>query len=189
MECGSNHHCRTFKPFVEWLYFFVVRQPCRYSDWLRRYPGSKIFPQFGKEQMSKEFMKKKIAYIHIEKLGGRRKHVSIGESWYDNSGWKNKSFRAYHDYMTTAPFNEAINEILSPVGNYDALAIMCAEALAWRCHRRMIGDYICLVESICVYNIIENKQQVAPHNLASFARLCDSKTITYLKLRSSTNSS
>ncbi|MER5174625.1 MAG: DUF488 domain-containing protein [Candidatus Nitrosocosmicus sp.] len=147
---------------------------------VRRYPGSKICPQFNKENMIKEMVKENIMYNHIEKLGGMRKQqADIGEPVYDNQGWKNKSFKAYADYMATTPFKEGIDEILSLLTNYNNLSIMCAEVVPWRCHRRMIADYLTMVEHISVYDIISRKQRPSLHKLTSFARLVDDKIIIY----------
>jgi uncharacterized protein (DUF488 family) len=145
---------------------------------VRRYPGSRTCPQFNKEQMSIELKKENVSYIHIEKLGGRRNQSDIRRSRYDNnnSGWKNKAFRAYADYMATTSFRAGICEICSLMTNYSNLAIMCSEAVPWRCHRRMISDYLTLVEDISVFNIIRSKQQPEPHKLTAFVRLTDSKT-------------
>ena len=147
---------------------------------VRRYPGSKRSPQFNKEEMTKELEKKNIEYINIEKLGGRRKKIATERSIGNcNSGWKNSSFRAYDDYMTTTPFKEGINEILSLMTQYNNLAVMCAEALPWRCHRRMIADYLSMLEGVSVYNIINCKQQPGPHELTLFARLTGDKIVIY----------
>ena len=116
---------------------------------VRRYPGSRACPQFNKEQMTTAVQRENISYVHIEKLGGRRnnnKSDSKGNRSRDYGGWKNKSFRACADYMTTTSFREGIDELLSLTRNYDNLAIMCAEAVPWRCHRRMIAD--CLMQFI-----------------------------------------
>jgi uncharacterized protein (DUF488 family) len=146
---------------------------------VRRYPGSKTCPQFNKEQMIKALNKENVSYEHIEKLGGRRKRSDTKRSRYDdnNSGWKNNSFRAYANYMATTSFKEGIHEILSLMTNYNNIAIMCAEAVPWRCHRRMIADYITLVEGISVFDIIiGSKKQPELHQVTSFAHLTDSKT-------------
>jgi uncharacterized protein (DUF488 family) len=145
---------------------------------VRRYPGSRACPQFNKERMIVELKKENVSYIHIERLGGRRKQSDTKRSRYDdnNSGWKNEGFRAYADYMATTSFLEGIREILSLMANYNNLAIMCAEAIPWRCHRRMIADYLILVEGISVFDIIDNKQQPEPHQVTSFAHLTESKT-------------
>ncbi len=122
---------------------------------VRRYPGSRICPQFNKEEMIKALDKENVSYVHIGKLGGRRNQSDTKGSGYDdnnNSGWKNNSFRAYANYMASASFKEGIHEIVSLMTNYDNLAIMCAEAVPWRCHRRMITDYLTLV--VCILYLI-----------------------------------
>jgi uncharacterized protein (DUF488 family) len=128
--------------------------------------------------MTIELKKENVSYIHIEKLGGRRKQSDTKRSRYDdnNNGWKNEGFRAYADYMATTSFREGIQEILLLMTNYSNLAIMCAEAVTWRCHRRMIADYLAMVEGISVFNIIDSRQQPELHKLTSFARLTDTKT-------------
>ncbi|MGA9154151.1 MAG: DUF488 domain-containing protein [Candidatus Nitrosopolaris sp.] len=74
-------------------------------------------------------------------------------------GWKNKSFKAYADYMITTSFKEGIDEMLSLMENYGNLVVMCSEVVPWRCHRRMIADYLTMIEGISVFDIIDNKQQ------------------------------
>lgn len=150
---------------------------------VRRHPGSKSFPQFNKEIMSKELETKNIEYKHIEKLGGRRKEIAKALV-YDNSAWKNKSFRSYADYMVTISFKEGIKELLSLIAKCDdSLAIMCSEAVPWRCHRRLIADYLVMIEGISVYNIIGNSGRPSPHMLTPFAlHLTDDDIITYPKL-------
>ena len=132
---------------------------------IRRYPGSRTCPQFNKEQMTIELNKESISYIHIEKLGGRRNKLDINENSrnndHNNAGCKNKSFRAYADYMATTSFKEGINELLSLMKKYSNLAIMCAEAVPWRCHRRMIADYLIMVQGISVFDILDNKQLIS----------------------------
>jgi len=145
---------------------------------VRRYPGSRACPQFNKEHLIIELKKENVSFIHIEKLGGRRKQSDTKRSRCDdnNNGWKNEGFRAYADYMATTSFREGIREILLLMTDYNNLAIMCAEAVSWRCHRRMIADYLTMVEGISVFNIIDSKQQPELHKLTSFARLMENKT-------------
>jgi uncharacterized protein (DUF488 family) len=150
---------------------------------VRRYPGSKSFPQFNKEIMAKELVTKNIKYNHIEKLGGRRKEIAKALV-YDNSAWKKKSFRSYADYMVTISFKEGIKKLLSLLAKCeDSLAIMCSEAVPWRCHRRLIADYLVMIEGISVYNIIGNSGRPSPHKLTPFAlHLADDDIIIYPKL-------
>jgi uncharacterized protein (DUF488 family) len=158
---------------------------------VRRYPGSRACPQFNKEQMTTAVQRENISYVHIEKLGGRRnnkKSDSKGNRSSDysdnqNNGWKNKSFRAYADYMATTAFKEGINELLSLMKKYSNLAIMCAEAVPWRCHRRMIADYLVMVEGVSVFDTLSFKQQPSPHKVTSFAYLSNDKTtISYSEM-------
>jgi uncharacterized protein (DUF488 family) len=140
---------------------------------VRRYPGSRACPQFNSEQMTTKLHEENVSYIHIDKLGGRRNTLNRKQDGYNNSGWKNKSF------MTTTSFREGINELLSLMQKYSNLSIMCAEAVPWRCHRRMIADYLIIAHGIGVFDILDSKQQPAPHELTSFARLTENKIITY----------
>ena len=150
---------------------------------VRRYPGSRACPQFNKVQMTTELEKENVSYIHIEKLGGRRNKLDIKENSrnndHNNAGWKNKSFRAYADNMATTSFKEGINELLSLMKKYSNLAIMCAEAVPWRCHRRMIADHLIMLEGISVFDIFNSKKLPASHELTSFARLIDDKIVAY----------
>jgi uncharacterized protein (DUF488 family) len=152
---------------------------------VRRYPGSRACPQFNKEQMTIELNKESVSYIHIEKLGGRRNKLDVNNDRHsdnnnnNNNGWKNRSFRAYADYMATTSFREAINELLSLMQKYPNLTIMCAEAVPWRCHRRMIADYLVIVEGISVSDILDRGKKPASHELTSFAHLTDDKIIIY----------
>jgi uncharacterized protein (DUF488 family) len=129
-----------------------------------------------------ELSTKNIYYKHIEKLGGRRNKIAIPQK-YDNEGWQNKSFRSYANYMLTNSFKEGIEELLSLLTNCDnSLAIMCSEAVPWRCHRRLIADYFITIEGISVYNIIGNRGPPSPHKLTPFARhLADDDVIIYPK--------
>lgn len=150
---------------------------------VRRYPSSKSFPQFDKEIMAKELVTKNIRYKHIEKLGGRRKEITKALVYDNNSAWQNKSFRSYADYMATISFKEGIRELLPLIAKCDdSLAIMCSEALPWRCHRRLIADYLFMIEGISVYNIIGNSERPSPHRLTPFAlHFADDDTIIYPK--------
>jgi uncharacterized protein (DUF488 family) len=81
--------------------------------------------------------------------------------------------------MATTSFREGISGLLSLMQKYPNLAIMCAEAVPWRCHRRMISDYLVMVEGISVFDILDRVQQPASHKLTSFAHLTDYTIITY----------
>jgi len=149
---------------------------------VRRYTGSRTCPQFNKEQMIKALNKENVSYVHIEKLGGRRKQSDTKKFRYNynnNSGWKNEGFIAYANYMATTAFREGIHEMPLLMTNFNNITILCAEAVPWRCHRRMISDYLTLVEGIFVIDIIHSEKQPGLHQLTSFAHLADSKTTIY----------
>lgn len=100
---------------------------------IRRYPGSKRHPHFGSEAMQRWLPEHGIAYVHMPQLGGRRK--ASGDS--PNTALRNEQFRAYADYMATDEFRAAIDALLAIEGR---VAIMCAEAVPWRCHRGFVSD-------------------------------------------------
>ena len=149
---------------------------------IRRFPSSRLWPQFNKDHMKIGLAKHNIEYIHIVKLGGRRKEKDkphLQENDHDNYAWRNKSFRAYANYMSTKEFKEGIIELLSlkkddPDG---FIAIMCAETLPWRCHRRLIGDCLSAMNFI-VYDIIDDLHKPSPHKITPFA-LFEKGKVTY----------
>ncbi len=127
-----GHSTRTAEEFLELLQSFKIQV---LAD-IRRFPGSKKFPQFNQEILREHLEAHGIQYIDIEKLGGRRKKSSSPE----NSRWRNPSFQAYADYMKTAEFEQGAEE-LAEIATEKTTAIMCSEAVWWRCHRSMVADY------------------------------------------------
>ena len=158
---------------------------------IRRFPGSRLYPQFNKKIMEIELANHNMTYLHIEKLGGRRNGKrndnAISENMketYNNYAWENKSFRAYADYMCSQEFKEGIEELLSikeqeeeKCNSSNNIAIMCAEALPWRCHRRLVSDYLVAILNMEVYDIIDISHK-SIHHLTSFAHVEDGK-VTY----------
>jgi uncharacterized protein (DUF488 family) len=102
---------------------------------IRRYPGSKRYPHFASEAMAKWLPDNGIEYVHMPELGGRRKALKDSR----NTAWRNEQFRAYADYMATDEFRDAIDKLVA-LGQKQRLAIMCAEAVPWRCHRNLVAD-------------------------------------------------
>jgi uncharacterized protein (DUF488 family) len=102
---------------------------------IRRYPGSKRYPHFASEAMAQWLPEHGVAYIHMPELGGRRKALADSP----NTAWRNEQFRAYADYMATDEFRDAIDKLLS-FAEQQRVAIMCAEAVPWRCHRNLVAD-------------------------------------------------
>lgn len=126
-----GHSTRSFEEFLEILKSSKVEQIID----VRRYPGSRKFPQFNKESLQKSLVDHNIAYIHLEVLGGRRKPDPDSK----NTIWRHPSFRAYADYMETKTFKDALEE-LKELANQKRSAIMCSEAVWWSCHRSLISD-------------------------------------------------
>ena len=97
---------------------------------IRRYPGSRRYPHFSKESLEQSLP---IEYVHVPELGGRRKPAPDSP----NTAWRNEQFRAYADYMATPEFTTALDKLLD---SDLRTAIMCAEAVPWRCHRNLVAD-------------------------------------------------
>ncbi len=104
---------------------------------IRRFPGSRKYPHFNKENLAAALPEAGISYIHLEDLGGRRR-VRKGSK---NSRWRNDSFRGYADYMETVDFEKAASA-LEGIALKQPTAYMCSEAVWWRCHRSMVSDYL-----------------------------------------------
>lgn len=104
---------------------------------IRRFPGSAKYPQFNKEPLQNALQAAGIGYVHLEGLGGRRKARKNSK----NDRWRNSSFRGYADYMETADFKQAV-ENLENIARAQPTAYMCSEAVWWRCHRSMVSDYL-----------------------------------------------
>ena len=102
---------------------------------IRRYPGSKRYPHFGSDAMAAWLPGNDILYVHMPELGGRRKPLSDSP----NTAWRNEQFRAYADYMATDEFRTATDALLEFSAGART-AVMCAEAVPWRCHRNLVSD-------------------------------------------------
>jgi uncharacterized protein (DUF488 family) len=105
---------------------------------VRSFPRSYRNPQFNKEAIELDLSRKEIRYVWLKELGGRRRGLGAASK---NTCWKNKSFRSYADYMETNEFPNGIQELVDLAG-VETVAIMCAEAVYWRCHRSMIADFL-----------------------------------------------
>ena len=102
---------------------------------VRTIPRSRHNPQFNRETLSKALHNRRLSYRHMKALGGLR-HARPDSI---NTGWRNPSFRGFADYMQTPPFQHAL-ETLIKLAAQKPTAIMCAEAVPWRCHRSLIAD-------------------------------------------------
>lgn len=129
---------------------------------VRLFPSSKTWPQYNREAMHEALKKEGIAYVHMPELGGRRKP----DGSPTNAGWEVEAFRGYADYMQSNEFRDAAKELLKLKGN---VCLMCAEAVPWRCHRRLISDYL-TAQGVEVYEIISEAPPKV-HPLTPFAKI------------------
>ena len=138
---------------------------------VRTVPRSRRNPQFNRETLPQSLQAAEIGYEHVAALGGFRRPSPHSS----NAGWRNASFRGYADYMQTAAFAAAI-ESLAERAQRQRLAVMCAEAVPWRCHRSLIADAL-VTRGIRVEEII-SATRTQPHAMTSFARV-EGTTVTY----------
>jgi uncharacterized protein (DUF488 family) len=138
---------------------------------IRTVPRSGHNPHFSRDSLEKALPSAGIRYIHMPALGGLRhpRRDSI------NLGWRNASFRGYADYMQTPDFQAAISELID-LGRTCRTAIMCAEAVPWRCHRSLVADAL-VVREIPVSHIL-GRSKASPHKLTPFA-LVNGAKVTY----------
>ena len=138
---------------------------------VRTIPKSRRNPQFNRESLSASLPKVGIDYFHLPGLGGLR-HTRKDSI---NTGWRNASFRGYADYMQTAEFAENLNHLIELAAQVPT-AIMCAEAVPWRCHRSLIADAL-VARGIAVMEILSAGKS-RPHVLTAFARV-EGQQVTY----------
>jgi uncharacterized protein (DUF488 family) len=125
---------------------------------IRRFPGSRKFPQFTREELADALQTQGIEYHWLERLGGRRAKEKNAVS--PNAGLRNQSFRNYADYMQTEAFRQGI-AALAEIANAKRTAIMCAESVFWRCHRRLVSDFV-VAQGGEVQHIFPNGE-IRPH--------------------------
>ena len=136
---------------------------------VRSLPGSRKFPQFNAEELAISLPERGIEYIPFKQLGGRRKARKDSP----NTVWRHPAFRGYADYMETSDFKEGIAELLR-LAEQKRAAIMCSEAVWWRCHRSMISDYLKSID-VTVEHIMDGKNVIHPYTSA--ARLLDGRLV------------
>jgi uncharacterized protein (DUF488 family) len=129
---------------------------------VRTIPKSRYNPQFNTEALYKSLKNAEIEYVHNPGLGGLR-HAHKDSI---NLGWRNDSFRGYADYMQTEEFRENLEKLID-LASAKRVAIMCAEAVPWRCHRSLISDAL-LARGIVASHIVGTGEP-KPHTLTSFA--------------------
>lgn len=154
-----GHSTHTIDAFIRLLKAHAVT---RVVD-VRTMPRSRHNPQFNCDALPVSLQTGGIGYVHLPGLGGLR-HTTKNSS---NTGWRNASFRGFADYMQTPEFETALDELIQ-LTKQDHVALMCAEAVPWRCHRSLIADAL-LVRGIPVEDIMSaTRRQV--HTLTPFAQ-------------------
>jgi uncharacterized protein (DUF488 family) len=166
-----GHSTRSLDDFVVLLRHYGI---ARLVD-VRTIPRSRHNPQFNGDTLGKSLRNRRIGYRHMKKLGGLR-HPRTDSP---NTGWHNVSFRGFADYMQTQEFAAAIEKLVE-LAKEKPTAIMCAEAVPWRCHRSLIGDAL-IVLGIEVRDIFSPKS-VKPHVLTHMAEVKGTQ-ITYPPLQ------
>lgn len=130
---------------------------------IRSFPGSRHNPQFGTDEMARWLPEADVAYSWMRDLGGRRKPVPGSK----HVALRHPSFRAYADYMETEPFLGGVEELLARGAGR---AVMCSESVWWRCHRRLLADYLLLVRKVEVLHVMHDGR-LTPHNPTEGVRL------------------
>lgn len=131
---------------------------------VRTVPRSRHNPQFNKDSLPRSLKKAGLGYVHMPGLGGLR-HAKCDSP---NMGWRNASFRGYADYMQTAEFEKSLGELIE-LAKQESVALMCAEAVPWRCHRSLIADAL-LVRGIQTEDIMSPTRRQS-HSLTPFAKV------------------
>ena len=166
-----GHSTRTIGEFVALLQQVAVDTVVD----VRAFPRSRTNPQFNAAPLTGSLMQAGMTYRHVRALGGRR-HRSPEAAPSPNTLWRNEAFRNYADYATTEVFRAGMDELRALIRDH-CCAVMCAEAVWWRCHRRIIADYL-LAEGIPVAHIL-GFHKVAPATLTAGARRWRGGTLVY----------
>jgi uncharacterized protein (DUF488 family) len=153
-----GHSTRTLDEFVEMLKAHGVRT---IAD-VRRFPKSRRYPHFNDEALAAELPGRGLRYEPFKGLGGRRKALKDSV----NTAWRNESFRGYADFMQTPAFEAALAELVALAADVPT-AIMCAEAVPWRCHRSLIADAM-LARGWAVFDVM-TATSAPPHKMRPFA--------------------
>jgi uncharacterized protein (DUF488 family) len=162
-----GHSTRTLEAFIGLLKEHAVKKVVD----IRTIPRSRHNPQFNRETLPAHLNVAKIGYVHMAGLGGLR-HTRQNSP---NTGWRNASFRGFADYMQAEEFEKNLERLIQ-LANRQQVALMCAEALPWRCHRSLVADAL-KVRGVNVEHIMSFKRR-QPHQVTPWARV-DGTQITY----------
>ena len=154
-----GHSTRSASEFLDLLQAFSIEA---LAD-VRRFPTSRRYPHFNQDSLSQALAEISIEYVHFPELGGRRQPDPNSR----NTLWRNAAFRAYADFMETEEFREGMERLLE-LARRKRTAVMCAEAVWWRCHRALLADYL-KSRGIDVIHIVDS-QTLSTHPYTSVAR-------------------
>jgi uncharacterized protein (DUF488 family) len=155
-----GHSTMPIEHFIALLQTYGIE---RLAD-IRTIPRSRHNPQFNDHALAESLAATDIGYAHMPALGGLRRPAKESP----NTGWRNTSFRGYADYMQTPEFAEALDTLIG-MSRQERVAIMCAEAVPWRCHRSLVADAL-LVRDVQVIEIL-SETNYRPHALTPFAHV------------------
>ena len=165
-----GHSTRSFDDFLSLLKQFGIQT---LTD-IRSRPGSRKFPHFDRENLEKVLPEHGVDYVWIPKLGGLRRDGKGSVS--RNTGLTSPGFRNYADHMEEAEFKEGVSELLA-IAVRSPTAYMCAEALWWRCHRRLLSDYL-VAHGLEVFHIVDTRS-FHPHKITEGAVVSPEGNVLY----------
>jgi uncharacterized protein (DUF488 family) len=158
------------RPLEEFIALLRAHAITAVAD-VRRFPASRRHPHFGRERLAEALAAEHVAYVWIEALGGRRRARPDSP----HTAWTNDAFRAYADHMDTPEFAHALAELLA-LARTHVPAVLCAEAVPWRCHRQLVAD--ALVARGHEVRHVLGLDAAPPHRMTAFARV-DGARIRY----------
>jgi uncharacterized protein (DUF488 family) len=162
-----GHSTRQIEDFITLLQTHGVQELID----IRTMPRSRTNPQFNRDTLPVSLKPAHIGYLHMGELGGLR-HPRPDSP---NTAWRNASFRGYADYMQTPEFTEAIARLIV-LGREKQVAITCAEAVPWQCHRSLVADALTARDIAVEHTMSPTKRQ--PHKVTPFAQI-ENTRVTY----------
>jgi uncharacterized protein (DUF488 family) len=166
-----GHSTRTVDELVAILDAYAIT---RLVD-IRSIPRSRTNPQFNRDTLPDALHAARIGYVHLAPLGGRRGRITSVDAQL-NAGWRLAPFHNYADYAETATFEDGLDRLLAMAAQ-ETCAIMCAEVLWWRCHRRIVADHV-LARGIPVRHIM-TRDKAEPAAMTPFAVVSPAGRISY----------
>lgn len=168
-----GHSNRSFEEFLFLLNEYKIQA---IAD-IRRYPSSRKFPHFNQKLMRELLAAEKIRYVWFETLGGYRQAKNNTASL--NTGLKSQGFRNYADHMLTAEFQAAVAQLLG-LSIRSPTAVMCAEKFFWKCHRRLLCDFL-TAQGVAVEHIFDQRN-LQPHKLMPGTVITKENSVIYPKI-------